>query len=275
MSAFLMDGLSEVADRVRRSTVQVERRGRGAGSGVVWRADGLVVTNAHVLRGGGAQVSLSGGRRLHATVAAVDRQLDLTLLQTDARDLPAATIGDSAALRVGELVFAVGSPYGHPGVVTVGIVHSGETRQWIQSDVRLAPGNSGGPLADAEGRVIGINTMVVNRLGLSIPSNIVDRFVARRGRPARRLGVTVQPVDAGGFGLLILEIEPGGPAHNAGLRVGDVLTGAAGTRFQAPFDLALALEAAGRGIVLNVLRGGRPIHSQVDFEPQPVGAEVG
>jgi serine protease Do len=276
MPALLMDGLSEVADRVRRSTVQVEGRGRGAGSGVVWRADGLVVTNAHVLRGGGgAQVSLSGGRRLRATVAAVDRQLDLALLQTDARDLPAANIGDSDALRVGELVFAVGSPYGHPGVVTVGIVHSGETRRWIQSDVRLAPGNSGGPLADAEGRVIGINTMVVNRLGLSIPSNIVDRFVARRGRPARRLGVTVQPVDAGGFGLLILEIEPGGPAHNAGLRVGDVLTGVAGTRFQAPFDLALSLEAAGRGIVFNVLRGGQPINSQVDFELQPVGAEVG
>jgi serine protease Do len=276
MPALLMDGLSEVADRVRRSTVQVEGRGRGAGSGVVWRADGLVFTNAPVLRGGGgAQVSLSGGRRLRATVAAVDRQLDLALLQTDARDLPAANIGDSDALRVGELVFAVGSPYGHPGVVTVGIVHSGETRRWIQSDVRLAPGNSGGPLADAEGRVIGINTMVVNRLGLSIPSNIVDRFVARRGRPARRLGVTVQPVDAGGFGLLILEIEPGGPAHNAGLRVGDVLTGVAGTRFQAPFDLALSLEAAGRGIVFNVLRGGQPINSQVDFELQPVGAEVG
>jgi len=275
MPALLMDGLAEVAERVRHSTVQVEGRGHGAGSGVVWRADGLVVTNAHVLGGGGGQVSLSGGHRLRASVAAVDRHLDLALLQTDARDLPAATAGNSDALRVGELVIAVGIPYGHAGAVTVGILHAAETRRWIQSDVRLAPGNSGGPLADSEGRVIGINTMVVNHLALSIPSNIVDRFVARRGKPARRLGVTVRPVDVSGFGLLILEIEPGGLAHNAGLRVGDVLTGAAGTPFQAPFDLALALEAAGLGVALDVLRGGRPITREVNFELEPVGAEVG
>jgi serine protease Do len=275
MPALLMDGLAEVAERVRRSTVQVEGRGHGAGSGVVWRADGLVVTNAHVLRGGGAQVSLAGGPPMRASVAAIDRHLDLALLQTGARDLPAATAGDSDALRVGELVFAVGSPYGHAGAVTVGIIHARETRRWVQSDVRLAPGNSGGPLADAEGRVIGINTMVVNRLALSIPSNIVERFVTRRGKPARRLDVTVRPVDVSGFGLLILEIEPRGLAHNAGLRVGDVITGAADTPFQAPFDLALALEAAGPGVVLDVLRGGRPITRQVDFELEPVGAEVG
>jgi serine protease Do len=274
MAAFLMNGLSQVADRVRHSTVQVESRGHGAGSGVVWRADGLVVTNAHVLRGGGAQISLSDGQPLHASVAAVDRHLDLALLQTDA-DLPAAIVAASDTLRVGELVFAAGSPYGQAGTVTVGIIHTAGTGRWIQSDIRLAPGNSGGPLANAEGRVIGINTMVVNRLALSIPSNIVDRFVARRGKPARRLGVTVGPVDVSGFGLLILEMEPRGPAHNAGLQVGDVITGAAGTPFQAPFDLALALETAGPGVVLDILRGGRPITRQVDFELESVGAEVG
>jgi serine protease Do len=157
----------------------------------------------------------------------------------------------------------------------VGIVHAGETRRWIQSDVRLAPGNSGGPLADAKGRVIGINTMVVNRLALAIPSNIVARFVARRGKPARRLGVTVQPVSVPQFGLLILEIDPDGPAHLAGLRIGDVLTGAAGRPFEAPFDLALSLEAAGDRALLDVLRGGRPAVCEVEFAPQPVGAEVG
>ncbi len=275
MPALLMDGISAVAERVRRSTVQVEGRGHGGGSGVVWGADGLVVTNAHVLRGGGARVTAPGAPPIRARVTALDRRLDLALLQADSRDLPAATIGDSSALRVGELIFAVGSPYGHAGTVTMGIVHDGDTRRWIESDLRLAPGNSGGPLADAEGRVIGINTMVVNRLALSIPSAIVERFVARQGKPARRLGVTVRPVAVAGFGLLILEMDPRGLAYNAGLHTGDILTGAAGTPFQAPFDLALALESAGSRVTLDVLRGGRPITLAVDFELEPVGAEVG
>lgn len=275
MPTLLAEGLSQTAERVRAYTVQVEGRGRGAGSGVIWNTDGVVVTNAHVVRRSGARITLSDGRRLDATLAARDPQLDLALLTTDARDLPAATIGDTSSLRVGELVLAVGSPYGQPGTVTVGIVHAGETRRWIQSDLRLAPGNSGGPMADAQGRAIGINTMVVNRLALAIPSNIVTRFVARRGKPARRLGVTVQPVTVPQFGLLILEIETDGPAQHAGLRIGDILTGAAGRPFEAPFDLALALESAESQVKLDVLRGGRPAKTEVDFEPQPVGAEVG
>ncbi len=273
MALFL--GLPQIAECVRRSTVQVEGRGRGAGSGVIWNTDGVLVTNAHVARGSSAQITLADGRRLRATVTAREPQLDLALLDTGVRDLPAATIADSDPLRVGELVLAVGSPYGQPGTVTVGIVHAGETRRWIQSDVRLAPGNSGGPLADAQGRVIGINTMVVNRLGLAIPSNIVTRFVARQGRPPRRLGVTVQPVTTPRFGLLILEIEPDGPAHHAGLLLGDVLIGASGRPFEAPFDLALALEAAPERIALDILRGGEPAACEVGFAPQPVGATVG
>jgi len=275
MPALLAEGLSQTAEHVRAYTVQVECRGRGAGSGVIWNRDGMVVTNAHVVRRSGARITLSDGRRLDATLAARNPQLDLALLNTGARDLPAATIGNSNSLRVGELVLAVGSPYGQPGTVSVGIVHAGETRRWIQSDLRLAPGNSGGPLADAQGRVIGINTMVVNRLALAIPSNIVTRFVARRGKAARRLGVTVQPVTTPQFGLLILEIESGGPAQHAGLRIGDVLTGAAGRPLEAPFDLAFALESAESQVTLDVLRGGRPVTTEVDFDSQPVGADVG
>jgi len=275
MPALLAEGLSQTAERVRQFTVQVEGVGRGGGSGVIWSADGVIVTNAHVVRRSGAKITLAGGHRLSATIAAHDPQLDLALLDTGAKDLPTATTADSDSLRVGELVLAVGSPYGQPGTVTVGIVHAGETRRWIQSDVRLAPGNSGGPLADAQGRVIGINTMVVSRLALAIPSNIVARFVARRGKAARRLGVTVQPVTVPQFGLLILEIDADGPAQHAGLRIGDVLTGAGGRPFEAPFDLALALDAADESLVLDVLRGGRPATCEVDFEPQPAGADVG
>ena len=273
MPALFVEDLSQTAERVRQYTVQVEGRGRGAGSGVVWNPDGIIVTNAHVVRRG-AQVTLSSGRRLRAELVSRDPQLDLALLQADARDLPAAVVADCDKLRVGDLVLAVGSPYGRPGTVTVGIVHAAETRRWIQSDVRLAPGNSGGPLADAEGCVIGINTMVVNRLGLAIPSNVVTRFVARRGQSPRRLGVTLQPVSVPAFGLLSLDIEPGSPAHESGLRIGDVLTGAGGAPFSAPFDLALALETAADRLVLDVSRGGRPIVCDVAFDRQPVGAAV-
>ena len=275
MPALFAEGLSQTAERVRAFTVQVEGRGRGGGSGVVWSADGAIVTNAHVVRRSGAKVTLSDGRRLNATLAARDPQLDLALLETGAPGLPAAAIADSDLLRVGELVLAVGSPYGQPGTVTAGIVHAGETRRWIQSDVRLAPGNSGGPLADAQGRVIGINTMVASRLALAIPSNVAARFVARRGKPARRLGVTVQPVAVPQFGLLILEIDSDGPGQNAGLHIGDVLTGSGGRPFEAPFDLALALEAADESVDLDVLRGGRPVVYQVHFERERAGVEVG
>jgi serine protease Do len=276
MHGALIEDLSQTTENLRRSTVQVEGSGRGAGSGVIWRADGAIITNAHVLRRGGAQIRLWDGRVVRCTVVARDPQFDLALLQADASSLPAASIADSDAVRVGELVLAMGSPYGHAGTATVGVVHAAGNRRWIEVDVRLGPGNSGGPLADAGGRVIGINTMIVQGLALAIPSNIVERFVARRGSPARRLGVTVQPVDAGGFGLLILEVDAGGLAHDAGLQVGDILTGSRGERFQAPFDLALLLESSlGSHLRLDVLRGGRPVICEVNFDSAPVGAGVG
>ena len=274
MRTELVQDLSEIAGRVRRSTVQVEGPRGGGGAGVIWRADGLVVTNAHVARRSSGRMQLSDGRVVRATVAARDPQLDLALLQADAPDLPAAAIADSDAVRAGELVLAVGSPYGHAGAVTLGVVHSSAGQRWIQVDVRLAPGNSGGPLADAQGRVIGINTMVARGLALAIPSNIVERFVTRRGKPKRRLGVTVEPVNADGFGLLIVEVEAGGPAHNAGLQVGDILSGSEGRRFQAPFDLALLLEAGSATLQLDLLRGGRPIACEVNLDLQPAGADV-
>jgi serine protease Do len=272
----LIEDLSRTTEKVSRSTVQVEGSGRGAGSGVIWRADGGIITNAHVIRRGGARIRLWDGQVARAGVVARDPQLDLALLQADISNLPAADIANSDAVRVGELVLAVGSPYGHAGTATVGVVHSAGNSRWIEVDVRLGPGNSGGPLADADGRVIGINTMVVQGLALAIPSNIVERFVARRGKPARRLGITVQPVDAAGFGLLILEVEAGGPARDAGLQVGDILTGSQGERFQAPFDLALLLEVRGGShLRLDVLRGGQPLICEVSFENAPVGAGVG
>src|SRR5579863_489220 len=269
MLAPVIEDFTQTAERLRRSTVQVQGPGGGGGSGVVWRADGLVVTNAHVAQRANGRIQLADGRVARASVAARDPQLDLALLEADVHDLPAAVAADSDQLRVGEIVLAAGSPYGYAGTVTIGVVHARSNRRWIEADLRLGPGNSGGPLADARGRIVGINTMVANGLALAIPSNIVARFVARRGKPARRLGVTVQPVTVPQFGLLLLEIETDGPAQHAGLRIGDVLIGSGGRPFEAPFDLALALEATDESVALDVLRGGRPATCEVEFELQP------
>jgi serine protease Do len=274
MFASVLEDFTATAGRLRNSTVQVEGPRGGGGSGVIWREDGLIVTNAHVARRSSGRIQLADGRMARAAVTARDPQLDLALLQADVNGLPAATAGDSDELRIGEIVLAAGSPYGHPGTVTVGVVHANSGRRWIEADLRLAPGNSGGPMANARGLIIGINTMVANGLALAIPSNIVLRFIAR-GLPARRLGVTVEPVKTPQFGLLILELEPECPAQAAGLRVGDVLTGAAGQPFQAPFDLALALNASEDPVQIDVWRGGRAMTCEVHFELPAVGVVVG
>jgi S1-C subfamily serine protease len=117
--------------------------------------------------------------------------------------------------------------------------------------------------------------MVVRGLALAIPSNVVERFVNQRGRPARRLGITVQRVSSPSFGLLILEVEPESTASTSGLQVGDVLTGVGGKPFEAPFDLAFQLEAAGSPLLVDVSRGGQPVVVEVEFEASTVGAEVG
>jgi serine protease Do len=190
MPATLMSDLAAVVDRLRENTVELRSMGHAGGSGVIWRANGLIVTSAHVV--GGArrahhdlQVVLPDKRRLPAAVLEWDRQLDLALLRVEARGLPAAQVGDSSCLRPGELVLAVGHPYGLRGAVVTGVVHAAPARgaagqpRWVQADLRLAPGNSGGPLADAGGQVVGINAMIVGRLALAVPSQVVQTFVMR------------------------------------------------------------------------------------------------
>jgi serine protease Do len=187
----LTSDLADVVGRLRENTVELRTRGRASGSGVIWRSDGLIVTNAHVVAGAGpappgAQVVLADGCRFPAALVAWDRELDLALLRVEACDLPAALVGDSDRLRAGELVLAVGHPFGLVGAVVSGIVHAAPARghhagpQWIQADLRLAPGNSGGPMADAAGRVVGVNAMTAGRLALAVPSRVVQTFAMRR-----------------------------------------------------------------------------------------------
>jgi serine protease Do len=173
--------LSALAERLRHVTVQVHGAPAGVGSGVLWSADGLIVTNAHVVRGR-VNVVLPGGRAVQARLLARDPEHDLAALAIDAHDLAPAEIGDSDRLRVGQLVVAVGNPLGLAGAVTAGLIHAIGPRHpagpsLIQADLRLAPGNSGGPLADAQGRVIGINAMIAGGLALAVPSSLVARFL--------------------------------------------------------------------------------------------------
>lgn len=178
-----IDGdLTAVTERLRRITVQVHGSSGGTGSGVIWISNGLIVTNAHVARDTAAVV-LPGGRAIEARGLAWDPEYDLAALALDAEGLSAADVGDSDRLRVGDLVVAVGSPFGLVGAVTAGVIHAIGPRRtagssFIRADLRLAPGNSGGPLGDARGRVIGINAMIVGGLALAVPSNVVARFLA-------------------------------------------------------------------------------------------------
>jgi len=259
-------GLGESSERVRRFTVLVEPGGRGSGSGVLWSSDGLVVTNAHVARGPRAQITLWDGRQFAADVAARDARLDLAALRVDAPDLPVAASRNSSEVRAGEIALAVGNPFGFLGALTTGVVHGVGplrglgSRLWVQSDVRLAPGNSGGPLTDVEGRVIGINSMVAGRLALAIPSNDVRRFV--QGQAGKNwLGVTVTPVrlpraSRQRIGLLVVEIAAGGPAAEASLLPGDILLGADEKEFLLLGDLSAVLdEGSASALRLEFLRG--------------------
>jgi serine protease Do len=184
------DGPPDWLERVRYSIVRVQGRGPAGASGVVWRPD-AVVTNHHVVAGAQPvlRVSCADGRAHAARVRDASPRLDLALLDVPGAGLVPAPIGRSARLRVGELVFAVGHPWGDPWVVTAGVVsglgavrlpQAGEPVACIRSDVRLAPGNSGGPLLDARGEVVGLNAMILGGdLAVAIPADVVRRWLGR------------------------------------------------------------------------------------------------
>ena len=267
-------------DRVAPGVVQVQSDRHGGGAGIIWRADGAILTNHHVVArdGRAIQVVLPDGRKFAARVTSRNPSLDLAMLQVDAQDLPAVPVGDSSKLRVGELVFAIGHPWGHRGVVTAGIVSgvgtvkirdSERTAQFIRSDVRLAPGNSGGPLLNAAGAVIGINAMIFGGdLAVAIPSHVATEWLA--GQPTHRvyLGVGVQPVQlppmrpwgpSGGraAALLVANVDPQGPAGGAGVQPGDILLEANDQPVVDPDSLLniLASTESGSTVRLRVLRG--------------------
>ena len=252
-------GFGEVAELLRRATVVVRSGQRGSGSGIVWSSEGTIVTNAHVVGGADTRVQLWDGREFAARVASRDVRRDLLALRIEASGLWAAVIADSSLVRPGQLAIAIGNPLGFIGALTTGVVHAVGplagigSESWVQAGVRLAPGNSGGPLGDAAGRVMGVNTMVAGRLALAVPSNRVRDFLLAEV-PDGWLGVTLRPIrvprEAGvsrpsAFGLLLLEVQENSPAARASLLPGDILLGTDEGAFHAARDLSRAL--AGRG----------------------------
>jgi len=263
-----------VAERVRPAVALVLSRG-GNGAGVIWRDDGQIVTNNHVVKEDRAEVVLSDGRRFTAILAARHPERDIAVLKIAAEDLVAAAIVDSSTVRPGQVAIAVGHPVGFREAVTVGvIVAAGQmateqgprTGDFLQTDVTLLPGNSGGPLLDAWGRVIGINTMVNGRLSLAVPSQAVERFVAGGGGRGvvGYLGVNGIVVTtrqaAHPVGFLLTEIVEGTPADRAGLIVGDVVVaiGEQAITDQESLPVALFKLVPGEAVTLSVLRGGDP-----------------
>ena len=284
--------LAGMVEEARRGVVEVGTGGRGTGAGVIWPGEGLVLTNNHVVawgrRGrGGVRVTLRDGRALGAEVVKRSRGLDLALLRLrgETGGLSAIPVGNSDALRVGELVFAIGHPWGNPGTATAGVVSGlgvpggrprwgGPSAGYVRSDVALAPGNSGGPLLNARGEVVGINAMIFGRTALSIPSNAAAAWAgepAAEGDGRPRLGVEVVPVEfpASGrpeegdaWGLAISSVEEGSPADAAGLLVGDVMLGLAGTGPQDVGSFQDALDG-GDAVSLRVMRGGGTLTVEV------------
>jgi len=262
--AHLLADFASIAESLRRVSVEVRGRRRGGGSGVVWSSDGLIITNSHVVGGDRAEVRLADGRIYTAKITKRDRRRDLAALDIEAGDLIPASVGDSDSLRVGELALAIGNPLGHIGALATGIVHAAG-RRWIEADVRLAPGNSGGLLANARGEVIGINTMIARGLALAVPVKAVEHFLLSESRGERpSLGVHIRPIvvslgEGRSLGFLVLQVQERSAAERAGLLMGDILVGVGGRLFRAFEDLSYALSMA-ETLELDLIRGGSRIN---------------
>ncbi|MBL3570326.1 serine protease [Rhodovulum sulfidophilum] len=274
------------------------------GSGVIVSPDGMVVSNYHVVgRADQIRVVLADRREFDAQVLLADEEADLAVLQlTGARDLPSLPLRDSDEIEVGDLVLAIGNPFGIGQTVSSGIV-SGLARSglsigggrgyFIQTDAAINPGNSGGALVDMAGRLVGINTAILSRsggsngIGFAIPANLVSRFIEQAQTGARRFqrpwaGLAGQPVDAGlaealGMdtprGVVLNELHPESPFRAAGLGVGDVVLSLGGDPVNTPQEMLfrLSAEGVGRQIEVSYLHQGdaRPRTARVDLIAPP------
>jgi S1-C subfamily serine protease len=296
--AILSDQLADAAAAAGESIVAVHARPRLASTGIHWQDGVVVTTDGTVRRESDITLTLPDGRKLPATLAGRDRRTDLAVLRVAAGSLPTARLGDPASLKPGHLVLALArlGEGGHR--VSFGAVSAvgGRWRCWkggeldwlLQSNLTLYPGFGGGPLVDATGQIHGINSGGLSRaFATTIPVETVNRTVQQlleRGYIARGwLGAAMQPVrfnpaaqrrlglESDG-GLVILSVEPDGPAASAGLLVGDVIVKLRGRPVEAVDDLAEALwasDAVGRTLDLDLVRGGELVKAGVLIGERP------
>ena len=280
-----------------------ERESQSLGSGFIISADGYILTNAHVVGGGeGITVRLTDKREFKAKVIGADKRTDVALIKIEASGLPKITQGDPNALKVGEWVLAIGSPFGFDSSVTAGIV-SGKGRSlpqenfvpFIQTDAAINPGNSGGPLFNMKGEVVGINSQIYSRsggyMGLSfaIPIDVameVSNQLRVSGKVTRgRIGVTIQEVTrdlAESFGMnkaggaLISSVEKGGAADKAGIQVSDVIVKFDGKTVASSTDLPRMVAATkpGSKVVVELWRRGDSKEVSLTVAEMPDDARV-
>ncbi len=286
----------DIARQVSPSVVSVIR-GEGSGSGIIVSADGVVLTNAHVVGDAGVvQIGLADGRRLEGRVLGGDPSVDVAVVRVAAQGLPAATLGDGDRLEVGQTAIAIGNPLGLDRTVTSGVVSAVNRNPQgfgldglIQTDAAISPGNSGGPLLDSEGRVIGLNTAVLRApgaegLGFAIPiglANEVARQVIETGRVRRAyLGISFRDIDptlAQQFdlpareGVLVAVVGRDTPAGRSGIRPGDIITAINGQPVEEGGDFRRLLRAVepGTEVTLTLVRdtGQRQIRVRLSEAP--------
>jgi S1-C subfamily serine protease len=293
----MVDVVAAVSPRV----VQIQTA-RGLGSGVVFDADGHVVTNAHVVEGAhDVQITAADGRQYGGTVIGSFPEGDLAVVAAHDTNLEPATFGSSSDLKVGQVALAIGNPLGLRSSVTNGIISALDRTvpespgrvlpHLVQTSAPINPGNSGGALVDLSGRVIGIPTLAAvdpelgggaaNGIGFAIPSDIVQdiaKQVIKHGKVVHShrafLGVQLAPGFATGRGAIIAAIDDGGPADHAGLRPGDVITAIDRTRTPsiAALSVALAKLQPGQTITVHFIRDGHEQTTKVTLGEYPAGS---
>ncbi len=284
-----------------------DQREEGLGSGILVTGDGYILTNNHVVdKASKLKVTLSDGRDFTAKLIGADPQTDVAVVKIDSSDLPTLPFANSDASRVGDLCFAIGNPFGQDHTVTMGIVSAkGRSlergtyiQNFIQTDASINPGNSGGALINADGRLIGMNTMILTGgssmggeggnvgIGFAVPSNmakqVMDQLI-KTGKVSRGyMGVSLQNMDPalaqslgikGDKGAVVGDVTPGAPGAKAGLKSMDVITAINGKKVDGSDDLTMNVisHQPGETVTLDVVRDGKPMTIQVTLAARPGG----